>query len=381
MPDLGNCTGQLLVDPHVKLFEPTSFGALRLSNRIVMAPLTRTRAGEHGIPNDLLVEHYRQRAGLGMIITEGTWPVQEGRSYPGQPGIETDEQIAGWRRVADAVHAEGGTIVMQLMHGGRVSHPDIAQTPRIVGPSAVAAPGQTHLADGSKADMPVPHELTTDEVAEVVQQFAQSARNAIAAGLDGVEVHGANGYLVHEFMSPVSNTRTDQYGGSPENRARFAIEVTTAVAEAVGADRTGIRLSPEHGIQGVLEDDAVETRAVYTAIAEGLAPLGLAFVDVLHAEPTGDLVQHIRRTAGAPFIVNSGFSSLTTRDEAVVLVDTDQADAVAVGRAAIANPDLAYRWEQDTELNEPRPELFYGQTAEGYTDYPTLADVRAASVA
>lgn len=198
----------------MKLFEPTSFGALRLSNRVVMAPLTRTRAGEHGIPNDLLVEHYRQRAGLGMIITEGTWPVQEGRSYPGQPGIETDEQIAGWRRVADAVHAEGGTIVMQLMHGGRVSHPDISQTPRIVAPSAIAAPGQTHTATG-KADMPVPHELTTAEVQDAVQGFAQAARNAIAAGLDGVEVHGANGYLVHEFMSPVSNTRTDQYGGSP----------------------------------------------------------------------------------------------------------------------------------------------------------------------
>lgn len=142
----------------VKLFEPADLGALRLSNRIVMAPLTRTRAGEHGVPNDLLVEHYAQRAGLGMIITEGTWPVQEGRSYPGQPGIETEEQIAGWRRVADAVHERGGTIVMQLMHGGRVSHPSISQTPRIVGPSAVAAPGQTHLADGSKADMPVPHE-------------------------------------------------------------------------------------------------------------------------------------------------------------------------------------------------------------------------------
>ena len=361
----------------MKLFEPTSLGALQLSNRIVMAPLTRTRAGEHGIPNDLLVEHYRQRAGLGMIITEGTWPVQEGRSYPGQPGIETDEQIAGWRRVADAVHAEGGTIVMQLMHGGRVSHTSISATPRIVGPTAVAAPGQTHLADGSKADMPVPHALTTDEVAEVVQQFAQSARNAIAAGLDGVEVHGANGYLVHEFMSPVSNTRTDQYGGSPEARARFAIEVTTAVAEAVGADRTGIRLSPEHGIQGVIEDDADDVRATYTAVAEGLAPLGLAFMDVLHAEPTGDLVQHIRRTAGAPFVVNSGFSSLTTRDDAIALVDADQADAVAVGRMAIANPDLAHRWERDTELNEPRPELFYGATAEGYTDYPTLAEVRA----
>ena len=361
----------------MKLFETADLGALHLRNRIVMAPLTRTRAGEQGIPNDLLVEHYAQRAGLGMIITEGTWPVQEGRSYPGQPGIETDEQIAGWRRVADAVHEQGGTIVMQVMHGGRVSHTDISQTPRIVGPSAVAAPGQTHLADGSKADMPVPHELTTDEVREAVQGFAQAARNAIAAGLDGVEVHGANGYLVHEFLSPVSNTRTDVYGGSPENRARFAVEVTSAVAEAIGADRVGIRLSPQHGIQGVLEEDDADVRATYTALAEGLAPLGLAFVDILHAEPTGDLVQHIRRTAGAPFIANSGFSALTTRDEAIALVTQGHADAVGVGRAAIANPDLAYRWEQDTELNEPRPELFYGNGAEGYTDYPTLAEVRA----
>ena len=360
----------------MKLFEPADFGALPLSNRIVMAPLTRVRAGEHGVPNDLLVEHYAQRAGLGLIVTEGTWPVQEGRSYPGQPGIETEEQIAGWRRVADAVHAAGGTIVMQLMHGGRVSHTDISQTPRIVAPSALAAPGQTHLADGSKVDMPVPHELTTDEVQEAVQGFVQAARNAVAAGLDGVQVHGANGYLVHEFTSSVSNTRTDQYGGSPENRARFAIEVTTAVAGAIGADRTGIRLSPEHGIQGVIEDDPADVRAVYTAIAEGLAPLGLAFVDVLHAEPTGDLVQHIRRTVRAPFIANSGFSALTTRDEALALVEDGHADAVGVGRAAIANPDLAHRWEHDTELNEPRPELFYGQGAEGYTDYPTLAEVR-----
>ncbi|WIB76763.1 alkene reductase [Curtobacterium sp. MCPF17_002] len=362
----------------MKLFESATLGALPLSNRIVMAPLTRTRAGEAGIPNDLLVEHYRQRAGLGLIVTEGTWPVQEGRSYPGQPGIETEEQIAGWRRVADAVHAEGGTIVMQLMHGGRVSHPDIAQTPRIVAPSAIAAPGQTHTATG-KADMPVPHALTTDEVQDAVEGFVQAARNAIAAGLDGVEVHGANGYLVHEFMSPASNTRTDQYGGSPENRARFAIEVTTAVAEAIGADRTGIRLSPEHGIQGVIEDDPADVRATYTAIAEGLAPLGLAFIDVLHADPTGELVQHIRRTTGAPFIANSGFSALTTRQEALALVEDGHADAVGVGRAAIANPDLAHRWEHDAELNEPRPELFYGQSAEGYTDYPTLAEVRASA--
>lgn len=360
----------------MKLFESADFGALHLSNRIVMAPLTRTRAGEHGIPNDLLVEHYRQRAGMGMIITEGTWPVQEGRSYPGQPGIETDAQVAGWRRVTDAVHAEGGTIVMQLMHGGRVSHPSISATPRIVGPSAIAAPGQTHLADGTKADMPVPHELTTDEVREAVQGFVQAARNAIAAGLDGVEVHGANGYLVHEFLSPVSNTRTDEYGGSPEKRARFAIEVTTAIAEAIGADRVGIRLSPQHNIQGVLEEDDADVRATYTAVAEGLAPLGLAFVDVLQADIASDLVQTIRRTVGAPFIANSGFASITTKDEAASLLAQEQADAVAVGRPAIANPDLVDRWEQDADLNEPRPELFYGATAEGYTDYPTLAELR-----
>jgi N-ethylmaleimide reductase len=360
----------------VNLFDSAQFGDLHLRNRIVMAPLTRTRAGTDGIPNDLLVEHYAQRASLGMIVTEGTWPIQEGRSYPGQPGIETPEQIAGWKRVADAVHAEGGTIVMQLMHGGRVSHTDISRTPRIVGPSAIAAPGETHTADG-KVAMPVPHELTTEEVRGVVDTFVQAARNAIEAGLDGVEIHGANGYLVHEFMSPVSNVRTDVYGGSPENRARLAVEVVTAVAAAIGAGRTGIRLSPSHNIQGVLEEDEADVRATYTAIAEGIAPVGIAFVDVLHADPAGEFVQHVRRTAGAPFIANSGFSSMTTRTEASGLVADGFADAVAVGRAVIANPDLAHRWEHDTELNEPNPATFYGSTAEGYTDYPTLATARA----
>ncbi|PZE27331.1 MULTISPECIES: alkene reductase [unclassified Curtobacterium] len=358
--------------PRVNLFDPAQFGDLQLRNRIVMAPLTRTRAGVDGVPNDLLVEHYAQRAGLGMIVTEGTWPVQESRSYPGQPGIETDEQVAGWARVADAVHAAGGTIVMQLMHGGRVSHTDISLTPRIVGPSALAAPGEAHTPLG-KAEYPVPHALTTDEVHEVVEQFVAAARNAIRAGFDGVEVHGANGYLVHQFLSPASNERTDEYGGTPENRARLAVEVTAAVAAAVGAGRTGIRLSPEHNIQGALETDRDDLVATYTAVAEGLAPLGLAFVDVLHAEPAGDFVQGIRRTIGAPFIANSGFSAPTTRTEAIGLVEAGLADAVGVGRAAIANPDLATRWERDAEENTPNPATFYGTTAEGYTDYPALS--------
>lgn len=361
----------------MSLYEPAVFGALNLSNRVVMAPLTRTRAGEDGVPTDVMVEYYRQRAGQGLIVTEGTWPVVEGKSYPGQPGIRTDEQIVGWRRIADAVHEAGGTIVMQLMHGGRVSHPDITGADRVVAPSALAAPGQTRTPKG-KADMPVAHALTAAEIPLVVEQFAQAARNALAAGLDGVEVHGANGYLVHEFLSPVSNVRDDEYGASPENRARFAVEVTRAVAAAVGADRTGIRLSPQHNIQGVLEHDDAD--ATYTAVAEGLAPLGLAFVDVLSADPTGDLVQHIRRVAGAPFILNSGFGSPTTREEAETLVTSDWADAVAVGRPVIANPDLAVRWQQRAELNEARPELFYGSTAEGYIDYPFLAEVRAGTV-
>jgi 2,4-dienoyl-CoA reductase-like NADH-dependent reductase (Old Yellow Enzyme family) len=360
----------------VTLYDPAVFGALQLSNRVVMAPLTRTRADDDGVPTATMEEYYRQRAGQGLIISEGVWPALEGKSYPGQPGIVTPAQIDGWRRIAEAVHEAGGTIVMQLMHGGRVGHPAISGQPRVVGPSALAAPGQTRTPEG-KADLPVAHALTLEEIPEVVEQFAQAARNAIAAGFDGVEVHGANGYLVHEFLSPVSNIREDQYGGSPENRGRFAIEVTTAVAAAVGADRTGIRLSPQHNIQGVLEDDDADVLATYTAVAEGFAPLGLAFISVLNVDPAGELVQHIRRTADAPLIVNTGFAVDTTRDAAEALVAEGWADAVAAGRPVIANPDLVERWRQGAELNEPRPELFYGSTAEGYTDYPALESVRA----
>ncbi|OAH51929.1 alkene reductase [Microbacterium oleivorans] len=360
----------------MSLYESAVFGDLDLSNRVVMAPLTRTRAGDDGVPTDDMVEYYRQRAGMGLIVTEGTWPVREGMSYLGQPGIETPEQIEGWRRVAEAVHAEGGTIVMQLMHGGRVSHPAISGVDRVVGPSAIASPGEGRTQDG-KVALPVPHELSTAEVAEVVEQFVQAARNAIAAGLDGVEVHGANSYLVHQFLSPESNVRDDVYGGSPENRARFAVEVTRAVADAVGAGRTGIRLSPQHQIPGVLETEDADALATYTALAQGLAPLGLAFVDLLHADPKSTIVQRIRHEAAAPSIVNSGFGTVTTREEAEELVLEGWADAVAVGRPAIANPDLPLRWEQRAELNEPRPEFFYTGGAAGYTDYPSLAEVRA----
>jgi len=354
------------------LLTPVVLGDLHLRNRVVMAPLTRTRAGEAGVPGDLLVEHYAQRAGLGLIITEGTYPTQEGRGYPGQPGIVTEEQAASWRRVADAVHERGGLVVMQVMHAGRVAHPAVTGTERVVAPSAVRLSGEAHTAQGKLA-YTEPHALTTDEVRQVVADHVAAARRAVDAGLDGVELHSANGYLLHEFLSPVSNTRTDAYGGSPQARARLGVEVATAVAAEIGAGRVGIRISPAHGIQDVVEDDAEDVAATYGALVDGLAPLGLAYVSVLRADPTDELVQDLRRRSGAPLLANSGFSSTTTRLEAGRLVSAGHADAVAVGRAVIANPDLVERWAAGAEENEPDASSFYGTGAQGYTDYPSLS--------
>ena len=354
------------------LFSPVSLGELHLPNRVVMAPMTRTRSGASGVPGPLVAEHYAQRASVGLIITEGTYPSQESQSYPGQPGIVTEEQIEGWRSVADAVHAKGGRIVMQLMHGGRVTHTDITGTDRVVAPSAIAIDGSTHGPNG-KVAYPVPHALTTEELATVREQFVTAAKNAFAAGLDGVELHSANGYLLHQFLSPVSNQREDAYGQSPQARARFVVEVATAVAEAVGAGRVGIRLSPMHNIQDVFETDLDDVKATYEAVIDGIAPLGLAYVSLLHADPASDLVQDLRQRFGAPFIVNSGFAGLTTRDEAIALVEGAHADAVAVGRLALANPDLVERWKGAHPENEPQPATFYGASAEGYTDYPRLS--------
>jgi N-ethylmaleimide reductase len=355
----------------VDLFSPVALGDLQLANRVVMAPLTRMRSGATGVPGDLVVEHYRQRAGVGLIITEGTYPNAESRAYPGQPGITNDEQEAGWRRVAEAVHARGGRIVMQVMHGGRVSHPDITGTDRIVAPSAIAIDGEAHTPKG-KQPYPVPHALTTEEAQATLAEIVAAARRAVAAGLDGVEIHAANGYLLHEFLSPNTNERTDQYGGSPENRARFVIEVTTAVAEAIGAGKVGIRLSPMHHVQGMHELDEADVRATYGYLVDQLRPLGLAYLSVLHSEPGGDLVQELRARFGGPLVANSGFGRVTTREEAVQLIDSAHADAVAVGRAVIANPDLVERWAGEHPENEPNAATFYGAGAEGYTDYPVL---------
>lgn len=357
------------------LFSSATFGDLVLSNRVTMAPLTRVRASEGDVPGDLPVEHYGQRATLGLIVTEGTWPTREGKAYTGQPGIVTDEQVAGWKRVADEVHAKGGTIVMQVMHGGRVSHPEVTGTDRIVGPSAVAIDGVVRTPEG-KRDFPVPHALTVDEVQQVVADIVTASKRAVLeAGLDGVEIHSANGYLLHEFLSPVSNVRTDDFGGSPANRARLGIETATAVADAIGAGRVGIRISPMHNIQDVVETDLDDVTATYDALVDGLAPLGLAYLSVLHSDPRGELVQRLRRRFDGNVILNSGFGTVTDLAEARDLVEGGHADAVAVGRLAIANPDLVARWERGAELNEPNPATFYGEGAEGYTDYPALESV------
>ncbi len=227
------------------LFTPVALGDLELANRIVMAPLTRLRGGPAGVPGDLIVEHYRQRASVGLIIAEGTYVNFESQAFVGQPGIVTDEQAAGWRRVAEAVHDRGGSIVVQLMHGGRVTHPDVNGGRRVVAPpSAIAIDGLIHTTNG-KQPYPVPHALTTDDLEATVDDFVAAARRSVEAGLDGVEIHSANGYLLHEFLSPpASNRRTDEYGGSVENRIRFVVEVVTAVARVVGAGRVGLRISP-----------------------------------------------------------------------------------------------------------------------------------------
>lgn len=355
--------------PTTSLTTPLELGTLRLPNRLVMAPLTRMRADRDGVPGDIVAEHYSQRASMGLIVTEGTYPDVVGQGFPHQPGIATAEQVEGWRGVAGAVHDAGGRIFLQVMHAGRVSHPDMNGGAQPVAPSAVAIEGEVHTYRG-RSELTVPHALTAEELPEIVEMFVRASRNAIEAGLDGVELHGANGYLLHEFLAPGANRRTDEYGGSPQNRARFVVELVRAVAEAVGAEKVGLRISPEHNIQDAWELENEDVVATYTALVAGVADLGLAYLSVLHREPEGELVQGLRRAFGGVFLVNSGFGTMTSREEGVRLLEDDVTDGVVVGRPAIANPDLARRWAEDLPENEPNPRTFYTRGATGYTDYP-----------
>ena len=353
------------------LFDPLPLGGLTLPNRVTMAPLTRQRAGEDGVPGDLHVEYYRQRASAGLIVSEGVFPTVDSRAFPGQPGLEDEAQQAGWARVADAVHEAGGRIFVQVMHGGRMCHPDLLRGAEPVAPSAIA-PGVPVRGFSGKTDGPVPRALETEELPGIAAAFASAARRAVDAGADGVEVHGANGYLLHEFTAASSNHRTDAYGGSPENRARLTVEVVRAVAAEIGAERTALRLSPEHDVQGVLEQDRADVLATYGAILDGVADLDLAYLSLLHRDVAGDLVAALRTRFGGPVLLNSGFSEVTGAAEARRIVEGGLADAAVVGRALIANPDLVRRWREDRETNAPDPSTFYVGGAHGYTDYPSL---------
>lgn len=356
-----------------RAFEPLAVGPWKLPQRFVMAPLTRNRAGAGHTPTALNAEYYAQRAGAGLIVTEGTAPSQVGQGYLDVPGLYTDEQVAGWRTVAEAVHARDGVIVAQLMHAGRIAHADNKDGAETVAPSAVQAPGEMVTADGTKPH-DVPRAVETDEVVGLVADFVTAARNAIAAGLDGVEVHAANGYLLHQFLDPTVNLRDDVYGGSPENRARFVVEVVTAVTEAIGAERVGLRLSPGHQVAGIGEEISGDLSETYRAVVDAVAPLGLAYLSLLASplEPLESLVRDLRERFDGVVLLNDGFGEVTTLATVEQLLETGLADAVVVGRPFLANPDLAERWRTGAELNEPNPDTFYGGGAEGYTDYPML---------
>ncbi|MGO2694816.1 alkene reductase [Corynebacterium casei] len=361
-----------------KLFEPVQIGKHTLANRVTMAPLTRQRAGEDGTPTKLHVEYYSQRATAGLVVTEGVFPAYSSRSFPGQAGLATDGHTEAWKPVAEAVHARGGVIFAQVMHGGRTSHPDLLRDAPVKAPSALPTGGDVRGFSG-KTEGVVPEALTPEEIPGIVDEFRQAARRAVDAGLDGVEIHGANSYLLHEFLAPNSNIREDQYGGSPENRARLVAEVIRAVAEEIGAERTALRISPQHNIQGIAETDVQETIATYQALFEAVSDLKLAYISVLANDPEGEVVTELRRQIqqdhGWPLLLNSGFAVVTQLDEAKYIVDDLGADAAVVGRMLIANPDLVERWETGAELNEPDMDTFYVGGAKGYTDYPAMVRV------
>ncbi len=357
-----------------KLFTPIAVGAIDAPNRVVMAPLTRNRARHSDdSPHALHAEYYAQRASAGLLITEATQISPEGKGYAWTPGIYSDAQVAGWQAVTGAVHARGGRIVLQLWHVGRVSHTSLqpgGQAP--VAPSAVAAESKTFDGNGFVATS-VPRALELAEIPRVIADFRKAAENAKVAGFDGVEVHGANGYLLDQFLRDGSNHRSDAYGGPIENRARLMFEVTEAVAAVFGADRVGVRLSPFSGANGVADSDPM---ALFGHVIDRLDTLGLAYLHMVEGQtggprdlPEGQSIAALRARFRGVYIANNGY----TRSMALDAVESGAADMVAFGKPYIANPDLVERLAADAPLNEPDQATFYGGGAEGYTDYPTLA--------
>ena len=356
----------------ITVFSPLKFGRYTLPNRIVMAPMTRNRAGEGNVPSDLAVEHYRQRTSAGLIITEATQVTQEGQGYPYTPGIHSPEQVAGWRRITDTVHAAGGRIFLQLWHVGRISHPSFQPGGAApLAPSALKPSGQVYTLQGPQ-DFVTPRALEFDEIAGVVEQFRRGARNALEAGFDGVEIHGANGYLLDQFLRDGTNKRTDAYGGSLANRARFMLEVTEAVCSVWGADRVAIRLSPLNPYNDMHDSDP---RATFSYAVEQLNRFGLAYLHVTEmgagsgaAGPDFDL-RTLRKLIKGIYVTNGGYD-LARANAALA---EDDADLIAFGVLFLANPDLPARFARQAPLNTPDQATFYGGGAKGYIDYPALA--------
>ncbi|QYU68737.1 alkene reductase [Leptolyngbya sp. 15MV] len=349
------------------LFEPVRLGALDLANRIVMAPMTRDRAGPGDVPTAAMVEYYRQRASAGLIVTEGTQPVPEGKGYWRTPGIHAPEQVEGWARVADAVHAEGGRIVLQLMHCGRVVVPaNRGFEAGVIAPSAIRCPDKVPGPDGVPAETAMPRAMTQGDIDEAVASYAHAARNASAAGFDGVELHCASGYLVNQFLNPASNARVDVYGGSSENRARFAIEVLAALADAIGGGRVGFRISPGNPYNGM---DPADPAATFTPLLRSADRLGLAYVHVVDMGLADlDTLALVRANWRGAVIANN----MLTGASGAVLIETGRADAVSFGRHFIANPALPRRLHEGEPLAKPDYALLYTGEDRGYIDYPSL---------
>ncbi len=346
------------------LLEPVQMGALHLPNRVVMSPLTRCRAGAGRVPTALMRDYYVERASAGLILTEATAVTPMGVGYPDTPGIWSPEQVAGWTMIVDAVHHAGGRLVMQLWHVGRISHPFYLNGAQPVAPSALAAEGHVRLLS-AETPYPVPRALALEEIPGVIEAFRQGALNAKAAGFDGVEIHGANGYLLDQFLQDGSNHRTDAYGGSVENRARLMLEVTDAAISVWGAGRVGVHIAPRGDAQSMGDSNP---RATFGYLVRELGKRGIAFV--FAREHVGDdrLGPFLKKEFGGAYIVNEGF----TRETAEQILAAGEADAVAFGKPFIANPDLVNRLRLAAPLNEPDAATFYGQGPEGYTDYPTL---------
>lgn len=370
---LPHALAQSLDADSLKLFQPGRIGDIEIANRVVMAPLTRCRADEAAgdIPGSALnVEYYRQRSNAGLIISEGTQVSPLGKGYMATPGIYSEAQVEGWKPITQAVHAAGSKIVAQIWHVGRITHPDLTGGAQPVAPSAIAPQVVAYTRNG-KVEAPVPHALTIDEIAEVVAQFRRAAANAIRAGFDGVEIHGANGYLVDQFLRDGANQRTDAYGGSIENRCRFALELVDAVVAEIGAGRVGIRLSPLTPANDLSDSNP---QALFGHLVEQLDQRGIAFLHVVEGATGGprDLpgfdYAGARQAFKGVYIANNGYD----RELAIDAVESGRADAVAFGRQYIANPDLVQRLKQGAALNQPNPQTFYTPGPVGYTDYPVL---------